>query len=433
MNIISSFKMSHRLFIISYIKLNAMIVAQINEVCGYGSTGTICQEISEISIDNGINNYVFYGQKKGSYKYSHKFGLRWLNLIHSLLFTRILGIHGFGSILNTLGFVWTLKRLKPDIIHLHSLHTNYINYPILYHFIANSKIPTVMTLHDCYNFTGQCEHYVGVGCNKFQHNCGNCPFIHKTIAPSLFFDWSEWLLSKKKGWYKKIDSLTIVAVSKWLQSEANKSILAINGHNITYIYNWIDTNVFYPRSYEEIELIREYYSLSKKYKYILSVAANWNCNTSKYKDIISLNEMLPQDYKLIVVGGSNKDTKFPESIIRIDYTNNIDDLACLYSLSEAYVHVSVCDTFGKVIAEAMACGTTPIVYNSTACAEVTGGFGVIVEPNDVKAIAKALQSLPHDSDTMIEFVKENYNPQKNIAKYIKLYKSLYNKNDSHCK
>ena len=37
-----------------------MKVVQINAVCGYGSTGRICVEISEY-IKNDIENYIFFG------------------------------------------------------------------------------------------------------------------------------------------------------------------------------------------------------------------------------------------------------------------------------------------------------------------------------------------------------------------------------------
>lgn len=404
-----------------------MKVIQINEVCSLGSTGSICQEISDFSNSSGISNIVFYGQKNSKYEFSCKFGQRWENLFHSLIFTRILGLHGFGSIFNTFGLIKKLKKHNPDVIHLHNLHTNFINYPILYHYIAKANIPVVMTLHDCYNFTGQCEHYVGVNCDKFQSGCGQCPFIHKTIAASLFFDWSKWLLAKKRRWYERIERMTVVAVSKWLQNEASKSVLAIEGHDITCVYNWINTNVFYPRPINELQLIRSKYSLNSEKKYIIAVAAVWKHDTTKYEDILKLNDLLPSNYQIIVVGGNGPNTVFPNDIVRINYTENADELACLYSIADAYVHVSVCDTFGKVIVEAMACGTTPIVYNSTACSEVTGGFGITVNPHDVFAIVSSLNILPQNSDAMIDFVRKNYDKECNIAKYLDIYKKLLKK------
>ena len=402
-----------------------MKVVQINEVCGFGSTGSICKDISEYTINNGEDNIVFYGQRESSYSSSRKFGYRWDNLIHSFLFTRILGIHGYGSIFSTFSLIRKLKKIRPDIIHLHNLHTNFINYPLLYNYIIKSNIPVVMTLHDCYNFTGQCEHYVGVNCTRYQDGCGDCPFIHKTIAPSLIFDWSKFLLSNKRRWYERIQNMSIVAVSKWLQSQAEKSVLAVRNHQITTISNWIDTDIFYPRSQDEISCVYNKYRLKSNLKYILAVSASWKHETTKFKDIITLYNQLPSAYSLIVVGSCSPKTEFPDNIIYINYTEDINELACLYSLAYAYVHVSVCDTFGKVIAEAMSCGTPPIVYDSTACSEITGGYGLTVKPHDISNIISNLGVLErNDNDAMVNYVKSHYSKITNLQMYQNIYKKL---------
>ena len=52
-----------------------MKIVQINTVCGIGSTGRIVQDISEILTKKGIENYVYYGQGKSSYKLAKKIGI----------------------------------------------------------------------------------------------------------------------------------------------------------------------------------------------------------------------------------------------------------------------------------------------------------------------------------------------------------------------
>lgn len=404
-----------------------MKVLQINEVCGIGSTGSICKDIAILSNEMGIENVIVYGQGSSNYPKSFKFGYRIENLIHSLLFTRILGLHGWGSFFGTMQLLRFMDNYKPDVVHLHNLHTNYLNFSLLFNYLIKNDIPVVFTLHDCYNFTGQCEHYVGVGCSKWQQECGNCPFIHKTIAASWFFDWSRYLLKRKKSWYSAIKKLHVVAVSKWLCEDATKSVLAVNGHDVSYIYNWIDTTIFYPRSNKEIADIRAKYGLKSNIKYVLTVGAGWKAGTTKYNDVINLAEELPRGYKLLLVGGIAKGTFLPDSITHIPFTDNPAELAAIYTLAESYVHLSVCDTFGKVIAEAMACGTKPIVYDSTACPEVSGEFGYILEPHDINGIVHSLISLENNIENntkMIEFVKHNFNKTSCICDYIAVYESL---------
>lgn len=403
-----------------------MTILQINEVLN-GSTGSIMREITSKAEQLGNKVYIAYGYGNSKDLKAYRIGAIWEKKIHALIFTRILGLHGFGSILSTYKFLKWIDIIKPNVIHIHNLHTNYINFPLLYKYIIRKKIPVVMTLHDCYNFTGQCEHYSGIGCNKYKTGCGNCPSLHHTIAPSWIFDWSYWLLKKKKQWYEQIDNMTIVAVSKWLKKDSSESILNSPQHNITYIYNWIDTNIFYPRSEEEQLNIRRKYGLNEKMKYILTVGAGWNKNTTKFQDAIRLSEQLPSDYQLILVGKLTKGTVLPNNIKHIDFTNNPSELAAIYTLAEAYVHLSVCDTFGKVIAEAMACGTLPMVFDSTACPEIVGKLGVVVKPHYVEGFIEAINTHFNEKinpQELIMYVKKNYNKNSNIQKYIDIYNSI---------
>lgn len=69
-------------------------------------------------------------------------------------------------------------------------------------------------------------------------------------------------------------------------------------------------------------------------------------------------------------------------------------MASYFRNADVYVHLSRADTFGKVIAEALACGTPAIVYNSTACPEIVGdGCGYVVECGDISAIADKCEEI----------------------------------------
>ena len=96
-------------------------------------------------------------------------------------------------------------------------------------------------------------------------------------------------------------------------------------------------------------------------------------------------------------------------------------------MAEAYIHLSVEDTFGKVIAEAMTCGTVPITFNSTACGEVPGPYGLVVAPHDVDAIVDAiprLSELQKQSDNIIKYVLDNYDYHTNAQQYVDLYTDI---------
>ena len=408
-----------------------MRILQINSVCDFGSTGRTTRELADYLEQQGNECYVAYGQGNSTYHRSFKIGGKWENHFHNAFYTRLLGLHGYGTRMGTRKLISWIEEIKPDIIHLRNLHANYLNFPILFQYIVDNNIPVVFTLHDCFNFTGKCSHYTAKGCYKWQTECGHCPLYRNTVAPSLFFDRSQRLFNEKKRYYAKMPKMTVVAVSEWLMHEAEQSILAGNRHKITYVYNWIDQSKFHAASEEQIDALCDKYHLDRKQKYLVSVSQGWDSNASRFKDAVRLAEELPMDYKLILVGSKTEGTTIPINITHIPYISDSKELCAVYTLSEAYIHFSIEDTFGKVIAEAMCCGTIPITFNSTACGEVPGPYGVVVTPHDIKAIVATLSTIPalkQKRDEMLKYVQDNYDYHTNAQKYIELYKELLKDN-----
>ena len=142
---------------------------------------------------------------------------------------------------------------------------------------------------------------------------------------------------------------------------------------------------------------------------------------------MKLAQKLPDGYKLLLVGSVLRGSKIKEPLVHIPYINGSKELSAAYSMAEAYIHLSVEATFGKVIAEAMSCGTVPITFNSTACGEVPGPYGLVVSPHDVDAIVAALPEIKEmrgQSDKIIKYVQDNYDYHTNAQKYIELYKNI---------
>lgn len=59
------------------------------------------------------------------------------------------------------------------------------------------------------------------------------------------------------------------------------------------------------------------------------------------------------------------------------------------------------EQFGRMVAEAQACGAVPEGYSSGSLPEVVGGAGVLVPEGDVDALALALDALLEDSDRWV--------------------------------
>lgn len=400
-----------------------MKVVQINTVIGKGSTGRICVDIAETLEPLGVETIIAYGYGIPNYKKSYRIGSFIENKTHNII-SRVFGLQGLGSRFATKRFVSFLEQYRPDIIHLNNLHGNYINYPILLRYITEKKIPVVWTMHDCWPYTGKCAHYVNARCEKWKTHCGNCPNVH-TYPPSLFIDNSSKTFDVKKRLYKRMDNVTMVGVSDWMKHEAEQSILS--HFNITRIYNWIDCDVFKPYEKEEALMVR--YGIDQTKFHILGVCGRY----SKAKGAESwryLTEHVPEDCQVILVGNMETGNEI-NGAIHIPYVDSSLNLAKIYSMSDVFCNLSEAESFGKTTAEALACGTPIVVYNTTACPELVGdGCGYVCELNRPEQLLRILMEIKEKgkqrySSSCVNFANENFS-KDNILQFLKLYQSLIN-------
>jgi len=75
-----------------------------------------------------------------------------------------------------------------------------------------------------------------------------------------------------------------------------------------------------------------------------------------------------------------------------------DDLPALYSGAMALVYPSTYEGFGLPALEAMACGTVPIVANSTALPEVVGDAGLLTDPLRAEDLAAAIVRIVENNE-----------------------------------
>lgn len=400
-----------------------MKVLQINAVSGIRSTGRLCTEISDYLNNNGNEGYIAYS-KGISYSKGYKIGTILDGKMHGL-WSRIFGMQAYFSKNSTRKLLVYISDLNPDIVHLHNLHGNFINLEIILNYLAQKDIPTVITLHDCWFFTGKCTHYTIDKCYKWQTECDNCPRL-KNDNPSWFFDQTAKMYNDKKNWFNKIPRLAVIGVSDWITNEARKSFLA-PANIVTRIYNWIDLDVFRPHPSIEI---KKRLGIEDKFV-ILGVASAWS-DAKGLHQFIKLAKMISTDILIILIGGMNKNINLPDNILHIPETHEVSELVKYYSLADVYLHLSLEETFGKTIAEAMACGTPAIVYDSTACPElIAPGCGYVVIPNDLKGIFSTIQKIKlkgksYFSENCRQHVMKNFNYITNVNKIVGLYCNISN-------
>lgn len=399
-----------------------MNVLQINAVYKTASTGRTCYELESALIARGDTCITAFGEGNVDGPNSFRIGNDVGQKLHAFL-SRALGLQGYFSSSATRKLIKFIKKYNPDIVHLRNLHANYINIPMILKYLGRHDIATVVTLHDCFLMTGKCTHYINNNCYKWQTGCGNCPRV-KNDNKSWFFDRTSKMWADKKKYFGAIHRLAVVGVSDWITNEAKKSFLQ-DAKIIKRIYNWIDLSKFYPRD----DNMRSNYGIEKNKFIVLLISAGWSKTSSKFSDMKKLMELCGDDICFAVAGSGLDDAVLPANVVKVGYIDGTDELAKLYSMADVYVHLSRADTFGKVIAEAMACGTPVIVYNTTALPEVIGdNCGEVAELGAVNIYNK-LCRIKHNgkayyTSNCVNRARALFSAEKNILDYIGLYKDI---------
>ena len=400
-----------------------MKVLQINATYASGSTGTIVQDLQQCCHNSGIDCYVAYAQSHlppSQIQNGYKIGNIFSNKLHALL-ARVNGQQAYFSYFPTIALLRYIRQLKPDVIHLHNLHSNYINLNMLLRFLAHHNIATVVTLHDCWFYTGGCFHYTNAHCNKWQSKCGNCPKKHQD-TPAYLFDLSSKILKDRYKYFSAIQNPTIVGVSEWITKECQKSVF--KGKHCITIYNGIDTDVFKPTPSN----LREEYGLKDKY-IILGPASKWLDPVNK-EVFQTVTKSLDNDTVLFLFGCNQHIPVLPTNVKTIGFTRNKKELAMIYSMADVFVNCTREDTLPTINLEAQACGTPIITFANTGATETVDiKYGIGIETGDEKTLVAAIKMLKKYSkaseETLQKWISENFERNKNYEKYIHLYNEIF--------
>lgn len=399
-----------------------MKLLQINTTVNTTSTGRIAEEIGQTVMDAGHKSVIAYRKEGPADSRSKliKIGNDLDMYLHGIK-TRLFDLHGFGSKRATRGLVNEIEKEDPDVIGLHNLHGYYLNIEILFNYLKKVQKPVVWTFHDCWPFTGHCAYFDSVDCTKWKTGCHDCPLKTKYPA-SYLVDNSEWNFAKKRELFNGLENLTIVTPSRWLSELVKKSFL--QNYPVEVIHNGIDTTVFSPSSENlPAELI-----LRNK-KIVLGVASVWD-QRKGLQDFIKLNSVLGSDYQIVLAGLNETQRKdLPDGITAIPRTENVQQLAALYSAAEVFVNPTWIDNFPTTNIEALACGTPVITYKTGGSPEaIDSETGLVVEQGDIQGLNKAILKVSKNGKELYRskcrMRAENYfNKDERFRDYLKLYES----------
>lgn len=394
-----------------------MKILYINCVCGVGSTGRIvtdlmkqvkqhshiakvaCATVEPIrNVD--LNDVIVVGSKLDYYA-------------HNAL-SRLTDHEGLFSKRATRRLIKEIREFDPDIVHLHNLHGHWINYELLFQYLAEENKRVVWTLHDCWAFTGHCSHFNALKCEQWRTRCSNCPGLRGYPMCYGKGDVSRNYERKKRA-FTSVKDMTIVTPSEWLAGLVRESFLS--NYPVKAIPNGIDLSIFKPTESN----FKEKHGIAGK-KMILGVANVWS-KRKGFNDILELSRLLDDSFSVVLVGLTEEQLDIlPKGIIGITRTSNVQELAEIYSAADVFVNPTYEDNFPTVNLEALACGTPIITYNTGGSIEaIDRESGIVVEQGNMERLHEAvLEALSLKPERCINR-SQSFSKVERYNDYIRLY------------
>ncbi|MBQ8849453.1 MAG: glycosyltransferase [Clostridia bacterium] len=404
-------------------KKSCLKIVQINS-CTFGSTGKIMRQIADNATACGYDVYCCYPKSRENLKIEVRnsiiIGGRISRNLH-LLLSEFTGFNGCFSVLATASFLRKLKKIEPDIIHLHNLHNCYINLPMLFNYIKKHNIPVVWTLHDCWSFTGQCPYFTLEKCDKWETGCFGCPQYRR--YPSSRVDRTKTMYRYKRSWFTGVQNMTLVTPSEWLADLVHQSFL--KEYETRVINNGIDLCAFNPIKSD----FREKNGISKGQFILLGVSFGWGVR--KGLDVfIELSKRLDRSrFKIVLVGTDDEvDKTLPDTVLSIHRTNNQKELAQIYSAADLFVNPTREEVLGMVNIEALACGTPVLTFRTGGSPEsLNETCGSVVDCDDIDAMEQEIYRIAsakpfYAEDCLIR--AKDFDMNKRFDEYIQLYKEI---------
>jgi glycosyltransferase involved in cell wall biosynthesis/MoaA/NifB/PqqE/SkfB family radical SAM enzyme len=312
----------------------------------------------------------------------------------------------------------------PDVIHCQNLHGGFFDLRELSRI--SRRIPTFLTLHDLWTFTGHCAN--SMDCERWRTGCGSCPYL--SLPSPLQADGSRWNWERKRALHAQT-RLHVTAGSHWLLKLAQESILRPAMVSSRVIRPGIDLQTYRAGSSAEA---RQLLDIPPDQQVVLYIAnlGQWN----PFKDFGTIRRAMAclatgeasRPVHLYCVGARAEDEVIgPHRIHHLDYISDAESMARYYRAADVYLHSAVSEIFGLTIAEAMACATPVIATRAGGIPEVfaDGEHGLLVPPADPDAMAAALSRLLKDQGmredmgrSAAAYAQERYDRNRMVDDYL---------------
>ena len=242
-----------------------------------------------------------------------------------------------------------LARRKPDLINAHNLHG--VDWPMELIEIALRHCPVCWTLHDCTTFLGS---------------------YYPSHSPRPSSD----SVSKLKSFWKRIattppvNSISAIAPSKWMKSEADSS------HWATYDTALIPYPI--PSDFTRSgnpQANREALRLEADKPVVLTIAGNLDEDRKGGQTIHQMfRDQKFKGVQFLVAGQSQRAEDLPENVRLLGFVGDQILLRIAYTAADFLLHPAPVDNLPNTVIESLSCGTPVLAFP-------TGGLPDMVVPD----------------------------------------------------
>ena len=297
---------------------------------------------------------------------------------------------------------------------------------MLLQYLAERDIRTIVTLHDCWFYTGGCFHYTADGCKGWLDNCGVCP-NGKGDPIGILCKHTSRILADRKKYLLAIPCLIVTGVSDWISEEARRTFLSKS--DIVTVHNGVDMQIFKPTTSD----FRKRLGLEEKFV-ILGPASKWLLPVNKGV-LTDFTKFMQSDEILLLFGVCSEAQKeyisslgLGDKIVSYGFTRDRKELAQLYTMADVFANTTREDSLSLVNVEAQACGTPVVTFDQTGPKETVDGVcSLHVQTGNAfamyNAVSKVRANTTEDtSDVCRKFIEDVFEVKDNYNKFISIYK-----------
>ena len=336
---------------------------------------------------------------------------------------RIIGLRYNCAYIETICLIRRIKKINPDLVHLHCMNCSYINPFILLKWLGRHNFKVLVTHHADVTITANCDH--AYECVLWKTGCKrHCQQLkkerHYILLAYALLSWKQM-----RNAFAKVKYLYASGVSKWMAERVKMSPFFANAecrvieNGLDVVSFKYDVNNINPK----LSALRE-----RNCQIVLHVTPSVLNPLKGSQYVIELARKMP-NVKFVIVGCRNeKLPASPTNVIYVPYVKSKVELASYYQNADVTLLTSKRESFSLVTAESLCCGTPVVGFKAGAPESIAiAEYASFVEYGDIQNLQKAIEFIldkKYDKIAISEVACKRYDSEMMYNGYLSYYRDI---------